>query len=178
MKLEINIEKKHLLVFMAFITAITAINTAINLVIAYGGTQPSVVGHSWSEIGDFPGTIWHSNNDGSGSGLDADSIDGVDMTGPHGSGYYHLGAWGVGRTDSGAVLVNTAYRADIASKADKADKLGGYTWNNLCYCIKAEGDCAGSGWRCARFGQAVDATCGDISGNIDWYITGFKLYHC
>lgn len=33
-------------------------------------------GHSWSEIGDFPGTIWHSNNDGPGSGLDADTVDG------------------------------------------------------------------------------------------------------
>jgi trimeric autotransporter adhesin len=34
-------------------------------------------GHSWSEIGDLPGTMWHSNNDGPGSGLDADMVDGL-----------------------------------------------------------------------------------------------------
>jgi len=37
-------------------------------------------GHSWSEIGDLPGTMWHSNNDGAGSGLDADTLDGLDST--------------------------------------------------------------------------------------------------
>lgn len=34
------------------------------------------------------------------------------------SGYKHVGAWGVGRTDTGAILVNTAYRSDIAATAD------------------------------------------------------------
>ena len=38
---------------------------------------PPNPGHSWSEIGDLPGTMWHSNNDGDGSGLDADTVDGV-----------------------------------------------------------------------------------------------------
>ena len=37
---------------------------------------PPNPGHSWSEIGDLPGTMWHSNNDGAGSGLDADVVDG------------------------------------------------------------------------------------------------------
>ena len=34
-------------------------------------------GHIWDEIGDLPGTMWHSNNDGDGSGLDADTVDGL-----------------------------------------------------------------------------------------------------
>ena len=38
------------------------------------------------------------------------------VTTPSGT-YKHLGAWGVGRTDAGAILVNTAYRADIATTA-------------------------------------------------------------
>jgi len=49
--------------------------------------SPPNPGHSWSEIGDLPGTMWHSNNDGAGSGLDADLLDGLDSTafstGPH-----------------------------------------------------------------------------------------------
>ena len=34
--------------------------------------------------------------------------------------YFHLGGWGVGRTAATAVLVNTAYRADIADNATNA----------------------------------------------------------
>jgi hypothetical protein len=48
---------------------------------------PPNPGHSWSDIGDLPGTMWHDNNDGPGSGLDADLLDGLDSTafstGPH-----------------------------------------------------------------------------------------------
>jgi hypothetical protein len=53
MKVEIHIEKKHLLTLMGFIIAITA----INLVIAYGGNQPSVVGHSVGELDLGPITV-------------------------------------------------------------------------------------------------------------------------
>lgn len=43
------------------------------------------------------------------------SISGVEQTVPNDFGaYLHLGAWGVGRTEASAVLVNTAYRADYA----------------------------------------------------------------
>jgi hypothetical protein len=43
------------------------------------------------------------------------SISGNDQTVENTYGaYLHLGAWGVGRTDATAVLVNTAYRADYA----------------------------------------------------------------
>lgn len=38
---------------------------------------PPNPGHSWSEVGDLPGTMWHSNNDGAGSGLDGDMVDGL-----------------------------------------------------------------------------------------------------
>jgi hypothetical protein len=47
---------------------------------ASASPDPPNPGHSWSEIGDFPGTMWHSNNDGPGSGLDADTLDGLDST--------------------------------------------------------------------------------------------------
>jgi hypothetical protein len=40
-------------------------------------------------------------------------------------GYFHLGGWGVGRTASTAILVNTAYRADYA------DSAGGVSWGNV-----------------------------------------------
>jgi hypothetical protein len=44
------------------------------------------------------------------------SISGVEQTVPNDFGaYLHLGDWGVGRTAAGAVLVNTAYRADYAT---------------------------------------------------------------
>ena len=45
------------------------------------------------------------------------------LTTPVGA-YKHIGAWGVGRTAAGAILVNTAYRADYATNAGK---LGGYS---------------------------------------------------
>ena len=62
---------------------------AVGLFVALGGqpviagpdSAPAAVppnpGHSWSQIGDLPGTMWHSNNDGPGSGLDADTVDGL-----------------------------------------------------------------------------------------------------
>jgi hypothetical protein len=58
----------------------------LGLIIGAGGNPFDVFaepdapnpGHSWSEIGDLPGTMWHSNNDGAGSGLDADLLDGLD----------------------------------------------------------------------------------------------------
>jgi hypothetical protein len=48
--------------------------------------------------------------------LTLSSISGVSQTVPNDFGaYLHLGDWGVGRTATGAVLVNTAYRADYAT---------------------------------------------------------------
>ncbi len=53
----------------------------VRSVIAGPDAAPSAAppnpGHSWSQIGDLPGTMWHSNNDGTGSGLDADTVDGA-----------------------------------------------------------------------------------------------------
>lgn len=42
--------------------------------------------------------------------------------------YLHIGGWGVGRTDSTAVLVNTAYRSDIS---DYASSAGSVAWTNV-----------------------------------------------
>ncbi|MDP2907776.1 MAG: hypothetical protein Q8O03_07580, partial [Nanoarchaeota archaeon] len=72
MKIEIKITKRKVL----YLTVCIALIAMLGLVFA---VKPNP-GHSWSEIGDLPGTIWHSNNDGSGSGLDADTVDGRDFT--------------------------------------------------------------------------------------------------
>lgn len=66
--MKIEITKKKVL----YLTVCIALIAVLGLVFAI---KPNP-GHSWSEIGDLPGTIWHSNNDGSGSGLDADTVDG------------------------------------------------------------------------------------------------------
>jgi len=46
------------------------------------------------------------------------------VTTPSGT-YKHLGAWGVGRTAAGAILVNTAYTADTATYATSAGSAPG-----------------------------------------------------
>ena len=50
MKIEINIEKKHLFVFIA----LSVLIIGIFFVIAYGGNNPSVVGHSIGELNLSP----------------------------------------------------------------------------------------------------------------------------
>ncbi len=66
-------------------------------------------GHSWSEIGDLPGTMWHSNNDGPGSGLDADLLDGM-HAGQSGANYIPYadasGNVGMGTTNPSVSLHN------------------------------------------------------------------------
>ena len=65
------------------------------------------------------------------------SISGVEQTVPNDFGaYLHLGDWGVGRTDPGAVLVNTAYRADYATdlfdmNISRFTNNSGYITNNV-----------------------------------------------
>lgn len=66
MKIEIN--KRDMLYF--------ALGFALIVTLGFVFAAKPNPGHSWSEIGDLPGEIWHSGNDGSGSGLDADTIDG------------------------------------------------------------------------------------------------------
>lgn len=52
------------------------------------------------------------------------SLKGTDQTIENTFGaYQHLGAWGVGRTDASAVLVNTAYMADIATTASALSSM-------------------------------------------------------
>jgi hypothetical protein len=72
---------------LAVFAAAFFVALGVRSVVADPGGSPPNPGHSWSEIGDLPGTMWHSNNDGAGSGLDADLLDGLDSTafstGPH-----------------------------------------------------------------------------------------------
>ena len=64
--------------------------------------------------------------------LTLSSISGVLQTVPNDFGaYLHLGDWGVGRTATGAVLVNTAYRADYAT--DLFDMNSSRFTNNSAY---------------------------------------------
>jgi len=46
MRIEINIHDRHVLIILLFITVVSA----IGLVVAYGGIQPSVMGHTWGEM--------------------------------------------------------------------------------------------------------------------------------
>jgi hypothetical protein len=84
------------------------------------------------------------SGDGSGlTGVNAAKLNNQSMSGPHGAGYYHIGAWGVGRTDQNAVLVNTAYRADIANNANNADMVDGKHAADIGGCRFCE-SCGGS----------------------------------
>lgn len=107
MKIEIHIENKHILILLAFI----AVVSGIGLVIAYGGSQPSVMGHTWGEVecndcitaqNIGPGAVGSDeiatdavgadeldesaaiqdlqSVDGDGSGLDADTLDGLNAS--------------------------------------------------------------------------------------------------
>lgn len=64
-----SIKKRHLY-FLAFLIALVGIGFVI-------AASPNP-GHSWLEIENLPdpSTIWTSVNDGAGSGLDADTVDG------------------------------------------------------------------------------------------------------
>ncbi|MCG2718428.1 MAG: hypothetical protein L6408_06310 [Nanoarchaeota archaeon] len=66
--MKIEISKRKMLYF--------AIGFALIVTLGFVFAAKPNPGHSWSELGDLPGKIWHSENDGSGSGLDADTIDG------------------------------------------------------------------------------------------------------
>src|SRR3990167_7245770 len=74
MKLVFNIEKKILYIFAILFVAFTA----VIFVLAYGTNNPANFGHTYQEIEGMPNpnTLYASNNDGSGSGLDADKLDG------------------------------------------------------------------------------------------------------
>lgn len=68
--------------------------------------------------------VWHAGNDGSGSGLDADLLDGQ-----HGSFYRDASNLNAGIVPiarlSGTYNINISGRASVASEADNADKLDG-----------------------------------------------------
>jgi hypothetical protein len=93
-------------------------------------------GHSWSEIGDLPGTMWHSNNDGDGSGLDSDMVDGM-----HAS---EIGG------------ISACFNQEVSSSGDQAcqqaDAYCVVAWNGGC---TSEGSTllpcrGGGGSHCAR----------------------------
>ena len=80
------------------------------MLIGYTSAQQS---HPWSEITNLPGTVWHSGNDGPGSGLDADMLDSYhasdffanDFWSQSGSSiYYNTGNVGIGTSNPQARL--------------------------------------------------------------------------
>lgn len=105
------------LVLLAFVTiAISAALMTIN-------ASPPNPGHSWSEIGDFPGTIWHSNNDGLNSGLDADLIDGYDLS------YFQRRVSGICSAGSSIRVINTD--GTVSCEADDTGIGGSGTANYI-----------------------------------------------
>jgi hypothetical protein len=107
---------------------------AIALLVALGGrsvvaepgsappASPPNPGHSWNEIGDLPGTMWHSNNDGPGSGLDADTLDGLQSTQIQDADDYVSNA-GHATTADSATSATSADHATTAGDADTVDAL-------------------------------------------------------
>lgn len=77
MRISLNIEKSHLYILSFVLVIFTGV-----FVLAYGTNNPSEFGHTYTEIQGMPSpsTIWTSNNDGTGSGMDADRIDSQDIT--------------------------------------------------------------------------------------------------
>lgn len=71
-------------------------------------------------VGDGASTIWHSGNDGSGSGLDADTVDGVER-----SALYT--AWAYGRIEISAGTPTLVRNRGITSVTDNG--VGLYTFN-------------------------------------------------
>jgi hypothetical protein len=87
MKMEITVQGRHAMIIILFIIAVSA----VGIVVAYGGSIPSQMGHTWEEM-ECSGCITCSNladgsvtstkiQDGSITGADVDSIDGGKITG-------------------------------------------------------------------------------------------------
>ncbi len=80
MKIEINIQNRHVMIILLFLAAVST----MGLVVAYGGSAPLTMGHSWGEI-DCSGCITSSNiADGSITNDDISptaAIDGSKITG-------------------------------------------------------------------------------------------------
>jgi predicted regulator of Ras-like GTPase activity (Roadblock/LC7/MglB family) len=138
---------------VAVFAAVFFLALAVRSVVAGPDAGPAAAppnpGHSWSQIGDLPGTMWHSNNDGAGSGLDADTVDGLDSSGFAGASHDHDDRYYT-ETElqtSGSASVHwgnlTSKPAGFADDIDD-DVLGGLSCAN--------GEIAkwdGSAWQCA-----------------------------
>jgi len=72
--------------------------------------------------------------------------------------YLHLGSWGKGRTDAGAVLVNTAYRSDILSTTRS------FTIGNTARNFNGS---ANVSWTLAEIGAEVAGAAGAVNNRID-----------
>ena len=121
-------------------SVISANNIDTGLQIAGGYSNDNLYFRGWWSYGAGFGpwrTVIHSGNIGSQSVNYASSANYANSAGsapanggtadsvstPSGT-YKHLGAWGVGRTAAGAILVNTSYRADYADSAGYASTAG------------------------------------------------------
>jgi len=101
-------------------------------------------GHSWSEIGDLPGTMWHSNNDGSGSGLDADTLDGLQSTQIQDADDYVSNAGHANTADSATSASSASYAA-TAGDADTVDGLHSDEIQDADDYVSTAGYCTASG---------------------------------
>jgi len=128
---------------------------------AAGAPNP---GHSWSEIGDLPGTMWHSNDDGPGSGLDADTLDGLQSTQIQDADDYVSNAGHASSADS-ATSAGSANYAAGAGNADTVDGLHASQVGGLSTCFDAVGNYASGDQACAQQGALCVSTY--VSGYAD-----------
>lgn len=74
--------------------------------------------------GTLLGNIWHSGNDGSGSGLDADLLDGQ-------QGSYYAITTGMGNADFNAVIRSGIYRLSYTTGNGASNGPSGCEWGNM-----------------------------------------------
>jgi hypothetical protein len=91
---------------------------------------PPNPGHSWSDIGDLPGTMWHSNNDGPASGLDGDTVDGAEASALEESTEIDADI-GTHTADPSAHHTKTTDAADITSGTMTPARIEGTAWTSL-----------------------------------------------
>jgi hypothetical protein len=142
MKIEINIGNSHVMIILLFLAAVST----VGLVMAYGSSSPSAMGHSWSEV-ECSGCITSSNiADGSITNADISptaAIDGSKITGtvPNAQD---------AQTVDGAGIGSSVYNMPTACG-------GGVTTAATCSTIKCEICYAGYG--CYPYYYTCSGTC-------------------
>ena len=144
------------LAIVAVFAAVFFVALAVHSVVAGPDAGPAAAppnpGHSWSEIGDLPGTMWHSNNDGPGSGLDADLLDGL-----------HASEIGVGRPGFSITTVDSTdgWWTSVTVGVDGLPVISYYDYTNADLKVTHCGNAVCSA------GNTITTV--DSAGDVGWY---------